>query len=82
MLTVTVTQRARDWPLALTGLTDVLLLAQMLWLRPRLDTRARRIIEGGDAPPSSLHLVYIALEAVKLVLLPVIGAGLAWRWIT
>jgi hypothetical protein len=82
VLTLAVTARARDWPLALTAVTDALLLAQVLCLRPRLDTRALRIIEGDDAPPSSLHLVYIALEGVKLALLPVIGAGLAWRWIT
>jgi len=54
----------------------------VLWLGPGLDRRALRIIEGDEAPASSLHLVYIALEAVKVVLLPVIGAGLAWRWIT
>jgi hypothetical protein len=81
VLTLVVAQRARDWPLAMLGLVDALLLTQVLWLRPRLDRRALRIIEGDEAPASSLHLVYIALEGVKLVALPVIGAGLAWRWI-
>jgi hypothetical protein len=82
VLTLVVAQRARGWPLAVVGVTDALLLAQVLWLRPRLDMRALRIIEGDNAPASSLHLGYIALEAVKLVLLPLIGAGLAWRWTT
>jgi hypothetical protein len=80
-LTLVVAQRARSWPLVVLGVTDALLLAQVLWLRPRLDRRALRIIAGDEAPASSLHLVYIALEGVKVVLLPVIGAGLAWRWI-
>jgi hypothetical protein len=81
VLTVVVAQRARSWPLVVLGVTDALLLAQVLWLRPRLDRRALRVIDGDDAPASSLHLVYIALEGVKVLLLPVLGAGLAWRWI-
>ena len=81
VLTVVVAQRARSWPLAVLGVADALLLAQVLWLRPRLDRRALLIIAGDEAPASSLHLAYIALEVVKLVLLPLIGAGLAWRWI-
>jgi hypothetical protein len=81
VLTLVVAQRARSWPLVVLGVTDALLLAQVLWLRPRLDRRALRVIAGDEAPASSLHLVYIALEGVKLVLLPAIGAGLAWRWI-
>ena len=81
VLTLIVAHRASGWPLAIAGLTDALLLAQVLWLRPRLDRRALRIIEGGNAPASSLHLVYIGLEAAKLVLLPLLGAGLVWRWI-
>jgi hypothetical protein len=82
VLTLVVAQRARSWPLVVLGVADALLLAQVLWLRPQLDRRALRIIDGADAEASSLHLVYIGLEAAKLVLLPVIGAGLAWRWIT
>jgi hypothetical protein len=81
VLTLVVVLRARSWPLALVLAADALLLAQVLWLRPRLDRRALLIIAGDDAPPSSLHLAYIALEVVKVVLLPAIGAGLAWRWI-
>jgi hypothetical protein len=82
VLTVVVAQRARSWPLIVLGAADALLLAQVLWLRPRLDTRAVRIIEGGESPASRLHLLYVSLEALKLVALPVIGAGLAWRWTT
>jgi hypothetical protein len=81
VLTIVVVHLARSWPLALLVITDALLVFQVAYLRPRLDGRALQIIAGEDAPPSSLHVVYIALEAAKLVLLPIIGAGLAWRWI-
>ncbi len=81
LLTIVVVHLARSWPLALLVITDALLVFQVAYLRPRLDRRALQIIAGEDAPPSLLHVIYIALEAAKLVLLPVIGAGLAWRWI-
>jgi hypothetical protein len=58
-----------------------LLLVQVFGLRPRLDARAVRVIAGDDVPPSRLHIVYIALEGAKLVLLPLLGAELAWRWL-
>jgi hypothetical protein len=82
VLTTLVAARASSWPLGLLVITDALLVLQVAYLRPRLDRRALQIIAGGQAQQSSLHIVYIALEAAKLVLLPIIGAGLAWRWIT
>jgi len=81
VLTIVVAHLARSWPLALLVVTDALLLFQVVYVRRRLDRRALQIIAGEDAPPSLLHVVYIALEAAKLVLLPIIGTGLAWRWI-
>jgi hypothetical protein len=51
----------------------VLLLAQMCGLRPPLDRRVKVIVDGGRPPQSSLHHWYIALEAVKILALPVIG---------
>ncbi|ETK31370.1 membrane protein [Microbispora sp. ATCC PTA-5024] len=57
----------------------VLLAVQVLVLRPRLDRRARLIIDGAEPGPSSLHRVYIALEGVKLLALPVLGVLLALR---
>jgi hypothetical protein len=81
VLTVVVAYRARSWPFVVLGLTDALLLAQVLWLRPRLDRRAVHIIAGEEPPASSQHLTYIGLEAVKVILLPVLGVGLAQRWI-
>jgi hypothetical protein len=81
VLTLVVVRQAPDWPLALLGAVFAMLLAQMFWLRRELDARALRVIAGGEAPPSSLHLVYIALEAVKLVALPALAVSLAWRWL-
>ena len=81
VLTIVVVHLARSWPLALLVITDALLVFQIAYLRPRLDRRALQIVAGEDASPSSLHVVYIVLEAAKLVLLPIIGAGLAWLWI-
>lgn len=46
-----------------------ILLAQALWLLPALDVRVDAIIGGGTPPPSSLHLVFVAGEAMKLLLL-------------
>ena len=46
---------------------------QTLWLLPALDVRALVYIAGGTPPPSNLHFGYVALEAVKLVGLLVLG---------
>jgi hypothetical protein len=81
VLIVVLVRQAPDWPLALLGVILTILLIQTFWLRPALDERAVRIIAGEDMPASSLHLVYIAFEGVKLVALPILGAALAWRWI-
>ncbi|HZZ50497.1 MAG TPA: hypothetical protein VFE65_26700 [Pseudonocardia sp.] len=51
----------------------VLFVVQLAALRPALDRRTKRVLAGEELPRSRVHLVYIALEAVKLVLLPVLG---------
>ncbi|MEV4417810.1 hypothetical protein [Catellatospora sp. NPDC049609] len=71
--------RLRWW---LTGGLWVLLATQALVLRPLLDERAQVIIDGGVPPESSLHLLYIALEGGKLVVLPLLGVGLLLRAVT
>ncbi|MDN5747731.1 MAG: hypothetical protein L0H64_04335 [Pseudonocardia sp.] len=50
-----------------------LLGIQVAALRPRLNARTDVILAGGSPPRSHLHLAYIALEATKVVLLPVLG---------
>ncbi len=54
-----------------------LLSLQVLVLRPRLDRRADQIIAGEVPAPSHQHLLYIAMETVKLLALPVLGAVVA-----
>jgi hypothetical protein len=80
-LAILVAHAARGWPLLVLCVIATLLLVQVFGLRPRLDARAVRVIAGDDVPPSRLHIVYIALEGAKLVLLPLLGAELAWRWL-
>lgn len=65
--------RAGVGAVVVIGLLWVVLAAQVAVLRPRLDRRARFIVAGGSPPPSRLHLVYVAFEVVKVVLLPVLG---------
>jgi len=59
----------------LTGLWAILLV-QMLAIRPRLDARAQRIIDGAPPPPARVHLAYIGLEGVKVIALAVLGTVL------
>ncbi|MCH5671027.1 hypothetical protein [Streptomyces gilvus] len=54
----------------------VLLLAQLLVVRPRLNRRSDRILAGEDLPRSREHLYYIALEAAKVAALIALGVGL------
>jgi hypothetical protein len=65
--------------------TAVIVLASVLWavlvvqvavLLPRLDRRARLILAGGSPSRSRLHLAYVALDGIKVVLLPVLGVVL------
>jgi len=59
-------------PLAATVLLIALavtLAVQVAALRPRLETRAAAIIAGEAPPKSRTHLVYIALEGVKVMML-------------
>ena len=51
------------------GLATLGLLLETLWLLPALDERARMVIDGGTPPSSSLHDVYIGIDAAKLVAL-------------
>lgn len=47
----------------------LILLAQALWLLPVLDARVGRIIEGVAVPPTSHHILYIAADSMKAILL-------------
>jgi hypothetical protein len=82
VLLIVVARQAAHWQLVMLAALVALLLLQTLWLRRRLDRRALRLIAGDALPSSSLHLIYIAVETVKLIALPALGVALADRFIT
>ena len=68
--------------LAVVGGLWVVLIVQILAIRPALNARSDLVIAGIDPGPSSLHTVYAAadgLVAVLLVLLIVLGIRAARR---
>lgn len=54
---------------AVVALVAIVLAAENFILRPLLDNRVLRIIAGESVQPSHWHNVYIALEALRLILL-------------
>ena len=60
----------------LLGAAWLLLVVQVVVVRRSLDRRVSLIVAGQTPPPSREHLVYIALELVKVVLLAALGATL------
>lgn len=68
----------RDLSFTLTVIVFATLFLQSVWLLPSLDARTSSILNGEPVPPSHLHIVYIASDAVKVVLLLIVGfLGLA-----
>ncbi|MFF8594282.1 hypothetical protein ACF061_23075 [Streptomyces sp. NPDC015220] len=61
---------------ALTAAVAVLLLAQLVFVRPRLNRRSDRVLAGEEGPRSRGHLVYVALEFAKVAALIALGIGL------
>jgi hypothetical protein len=58
----------------LVGVLAVLLGVQLGLVRPALRRRSERVLAGEQVSRSRQHLVYVALELVKVVLLAAIGA--------
>ena len=54
---------------------------ETLWLLPALDARAQEVIAGTADPFSRMHFIYIVLDAVKLILLFVLGTVVVRRLI-
>lgn len=52
----------------------LLLAAQLIAVRPRLNKRTDLVLSGEPAPRSNTHHAYIALEGAKVVALVVAGA--------
>lgn len=51
----------------------VVLVAQLLGVRPALTRRSNRVLAGENLPRSGAHYVYVGLEVVKVVVLVVLG---------
>lgn len=51
----------------------ILLLLETVWLLPVLDARAEAVIQGTAAPFSYTHFFYIAFDALKFLLLFLLG---------
>lgn len=55
------------------GIVAVILILQTVWLFPLLDERTMQVINGTAEPYSNLHIYYIIFDAVKLILLLILG---------
>jgi hypothetical protein len=59
--------------LAAAAVAVIVLLAQVLAVRPRLSRRSDAVLAGGEGPRSHAHWVYVGLETVKVVALLIAG---------
>lgn len=74
LLGITAALSAARTPLvAAVAALAVLLAGQLLVLRPRLNRRSDRVLAGDVLPRSREHLVYVALEFAKVLLLVAVG---------
>ncbi len=56
------------------GVAVLVLVIQLVAVRPRLSRRSDRILAGQDAPRSASHYNYVALEIVKVAALAAAGS--------
>lgn len=56
-----------------SGLVLSILALQTVWFMPVLVERIDIIVAGGTPPPSSLHVIYVAIESVKVIALLAMG---------
>lgn len=58
-----------------------LLILETVWLLPLLDARATAVINGTAAPFSNMHIIYIVFDAIKFILLFVLGVNIAKNYL-
>lgn len=66
-------------PASVAGLTAAVaavLLAQLAFVRPRLNRRSDRVLAGEEGPRSRGHLAYVVLELAKVGVLIALGVRL------
>ncbi|MFO7447336.1 MAG: hypothetical protein R6W90_13280 [Ignavibacteriaceae bacterium] len=59
--------------LVFLSLIAVILIAQTFWLLPELSLRVDYYLNGQTPPPSNSHIFYIIAEAIKVILLFLLG---------
>jgi hypothetical protein len=62
--------------IAAAALAILILVAQVLAVRPRLTRRSDAVLGGAEGPRSHAHWVYVGLEIVKVVALVITGVWL------
>lgn len=78
MLASLISARPKNkFPLVCFGVVASLLILETIWLLPVLDARAVEVVAGTAAPFSNGHLIYIAFDAIKFVLLLALGVSVA-----
>jgi hypothetical protein len=65
------------FPFGALAVIAVILIIQTFLLFPMLDARAVQVISGNAPPYSSLHIVYIVSDSIKVLLLFILGFSLA-----
>lgn len=63
----------KDKSLVALGSVWLALALQTIWLLPALVERIQWVQQGQQLPSSSLHSIYIGLEALKILALAVYG---------
>ncbi len=58
------------------GVGVLMLLAQVLVVRPRLTKRSDAVLAGAEGPRSRAHYIYVGLELIKIVALAIAGVWL------
>jgi hypothetical protein len=71
LLLLIAARRLRSWPLAAAL---ALFALQQVWIMPLLDARTLAVIAGQPVPVSSLHLMYVVCEILKISCLILAGA--------
>ena len=81
LLALLVILTRRKTSIAVAALLSGIVAIETVWLLPALDARVATIIAGQAPPPSSLHAIYVALEAAKFLALAflVIMSGITLR---
>lgn len=70
--------RLAEWGVLIV--LGIALAAQSFWLLPILDERVGRIIAGAQVESAPHHLIYVAVEGGKVLLLLAV-AGMSAHWI-